>query len=153
MVLKYLFYFISRFVKKCNNLGGVDEFCNIAACGFIGLSIVVSIVDVNNIVSIFFLRNKCLIHVTSKVMIISTLLSFTLCYIYFVHKNRGNVLYEEIHNSSSSSKYIYGIVCFVYTLTAFSLWFFTNDIIREITTGDGGALAAKFVNKYKIARW
>ena len=153
MVYKYLFYFISWFNKKIDILRGTDEYCYYAASALVGMTIAVSLYAAINVVSIVIIRSKCVYEVLSIVMDVFCLILSLLSFLYFRHNSRWEIIYKEIQQSAISHKYRYGICCLLYVLITYGLWFFSNDIIRELITGEGSLVVKKIVEILNITHW
>lgn len=150
MIYKFLFYYISWFNKKIDIHKGVDEYCYYAASALVGMTLAVSLYAVVNIVSLAVFRNHEVYEVVSNVMDILCLLISLLSFLYYKHKNRWTTIYEEIQGLPNSQKYRYGIFCILYVLCAYGMWFFSNDIIRVLNTGDGPSAAIKAVEIFNL---
>lgn len=153
MVNKFLFYYISWFNKKVDILKGADEYCYYAASALVGMTFAVSIYAVVNVVSIVIFRSKEVYVVLSKVMDILCLIMSLLSFLYFRCHGRWSNVYEEMKNSPNSQKYRYGIFCLLYVLSAYGIWFFSNDVIRVLNTGDGSSIAIKTIEMLNLTYW
>lgn len=152
MIYKFLFYAVSWFNKKVDILGGSDEYCYYAASALVGITMAVSLYAVINLVSIVFLganEYRVISDVMGKFCFIMGLLSF----LYFRHKGRWNIIYNELHCLSISQKYRYGFYCLLNILLSYGLLFLSNDIIRVLNTGDGMSFAIKIVDLLGLAYW
>lgn len=153
MVNKFLFYYISRFNKKVDILKGTDEYCYYAASALVGMTLAVSLYAVVNVACIVISRGNEVYGVLSNVMDILCLIMSLLSFLYFRHNGRWSDVYEEIQNSPYSQKCRYGVYCILYVLSAYGLWFFSNDIIRVLTVGNGSSIAIKTVEMLSLTHW
>lgn len=153
MIYKYLFYFISWFNKKVDILKGTDEYCYYAASALVGLTLAVNLYIVMNIFSIVLLKSNDTYRTISLVMDIICFIMSIITFLYFRHNNRWEIIYKEIRQSFSAKKKIYGIRCLLYVLLTYGLWFFTNDVIRVLKTGDGMSFAIKIANLMNLTNW
>ena len=153
MINKFLFYFISRFNKKINILRVTDEYCFDASCAFVSMTMAVGLYAVINVISIVFIRSSGVHQVLSTVMNYICLITSLLSFLYFSHNDRWNVVYGEINRSSRQQKIKYGVFCLLYVSSAYGLWFFSNDVIRVLNTGNGSFCAMKIVDILKLNGW
>ena len=153
MVYKYLFYFISWFNKKIDILKGTDEYCYYAASALVGMTIAVNLYAVINVVSIVIIRSRSVYGVLSNAMDVFFVILSLLSFLYFRHNGRWGIIYKEIQRSSILQKHRYGIYCLLYVLFAYGLWFFSNEIIRELITGKGSLLAKNIVETLNLNHW
>lgn len=153
MVNKFLFYYISWFNKKVDILKGADEYCYYAASALVGMTLAVGLYALVNVASIAIFRSNEMYGILSNVMDILCLIMSLLSFLYFRHNGRWSNVYEEIQNSPNSQKYRYGIYCLLYVLSAYGIWFFSNDIIRVINIGNGSSIAIKTVEMFNLTHW
>lgn len=153
MVNKFLFYYISWFNKKVDILKGADEYCYYASSAFVGMTLAVVLYTVVNVVSISVFRDNEVYGILSNVMDILCLIMSLLSFLYFRHNSRWYNVYEEIQNAPNSRKCRYGIYCLFYVLSAYGLWFLSNDIIRVLNSGDGSSVAIKTVEMFNLTHW
>ena len=153
MIYKFLFYYISWFNKKVDILKGVDEYCYYAASALVGMTLAVSLYAVVNVFSIAFFQSHEVYGVVSNVMDILCLVLSLLSFLFFRHHNRWAIIYDEIHHSPNGKKSRYGILCLLYVLSAYGIWFFSNDIIRVLNTGNGSSVAIKTVELFNLTYW
>ena len=153
MIHKYLFYFISWFNIKISIQIVTNEFCFVASSAFIGCTLAVGIYAIVNVISIVFLRSNGVYIILSTIMDYLCLVAILLSYLYFSHNGRWNVIFNEIHLEPHSQKIKFGIYCLLYVLSVFGLWFFSNDVIRVLNTGDGTFCAMKIVEILNLTSW
>lgn len=153
MLNKYFFYFFSWFNKKVDIFGGVDEYCYYAPSVFVGFNLAVILYTVINVVSIVFIQSHEVYSIVTEVMDFLSVIMCITSFLYFRHNNKWNVIYKEIQNKSISQKYRYGFNCLLYIVLIYGLWFFSNDIIRVLNTGEGSSLAIYTVNVFNLTYW
>ena len=154
MLNKYLFYYISWFNKKVDLFGGgTDEYCYYGPSILVGMTLAVILYTVINVFSIFFIRNYDVYEIVSNIMFIFCCMMGLISFLYFKHNNRWEIIYKEIQNKSTSLKCRYGIYSLLYVFSVYGLFFFSNDVIRVLNTGEGLSLAKSIVNTLNIAYW
>lgn len=153
MIYKFLFYSISWFNKKVDIWGGMDEYCYYAASALVGMTMAVGLYALINVFSIFFIRSNCVYGVISNIMNCLCLIMSLLSFIYFRHNGRWGRIYKETQQLSLSQKYRYGILCLLYVLLSYGLWFLSDDVIRVLNTGDGLSFVIKIVDLLNLTYW
>ncbi len=153
MVNNYLFYYISWFNKKTDPLKGFDEYCYYAAAALVGWTLAVCLYAVVNVVCIAVLQSKETYGVISNVMSIICFIFSLLSFLYYRYRGRWDIIYEKLQHSQKSQKIRYGFICILYVLSAYGTWFFTNDIIRVLISGNGTSMAIKTVETLQLTNW
>lgn len=153
MINKFLFFYISWFNKKVDIFEGQDEYCYYAASALVGMTMAVCLYVVVNVVSIAIIKENEVYRIVSQVMNILCIIFSLLSFLYFMHNGRWSNIYEEIHHTPNPQKYQYGVRCILYVFVSYGLWFFSNDIIRVLNTGDGPSIAIKTVEMLNLTYW
>ena len=153
MIFKYLFFFVSWFNKKCDFLGGGDEYCYYGASAFVGISIAVLFYGVVDIICIMLIPNISAYNSVSNVMYTFIPVAVLLSFFYFRHNGRWDNIYEEIQKSQSSQKIKYGVYCILFILFAFGLWFICGDVVRELKTQKGPLYTKGIIDFFNLTYW
>ena len=76
-----------------------------------------------------------------------------LSFFYFRDGGRWSFVYEEIRQRPKPEKIKYFVLCLVYVVFTYGLFFLCNDVIRELKTRRGAEFAERIVEHLNLTYW
>lgn len=149
MLYKFLFFFFSYLEKKCYTVG--DPY--ISAYILVGFTLAVNLFVAGDIACIFLIRNAAVDDIWMKAWYFIAFVMVVLSYLYFRHDNRRDKIFSEILHSTTHKKIRYGVLCLLYVVFSYGLWFVCNDIMGVLGNGAGLSYAENIVETLKLTYW
>ncbi|MCL2132150.1 MAG: hypothetical protein FWH36_06855 [Lentimicrobiaceae bacterium] len=130
MLYKYLFYSVSYLVKKYDHLWNVGDTYYVGGAMAIGLTIGTCILNLLDIIGIFFLT-QMLWHQFDLLSYLPLLLGLLFVFI-FGYKKRHIKIYEEVKNMDLNRKKKYKILNIIHIFLVWGLFFNMKSIFEAI---------------------
>lgn len=156
MLYKYLFYFITFCLKK-TGISSDGEFWlwlgATWASAIIGLTIALNLHEALECIGIVWLPNFGKFLVRTRVMVYFDTSAAVLSFFYFSAGDRWTCVYEEIRQRPKDEKIRYFVLCLVYVVFTYGLFFLCSDVIRELNTQCGAEFAERIVEILNLTYW
>lgn len=149
MLYKYLFYFCSYLEKKYDKFGGDPYISSYILVGVILSTNVFITLDI----ACILIQSVDFDNIIVNSMPFFGVMMIALSYLYYRHNNRRETIFDEIHQATIGKKIKYGIICLVYVVISFGLWFVCNDIICVLRNGNGLTYAEIIVAALHLTYW
>lgn len=155
MLYKFIFYFLSFVNKKCDvtGSGGTDESCYWAGSAVVGMMISLIPYDILYCLGLTLVPDLGKFLVRTRLMDYICIFASVGSFLYFRNGDKWIRVYEEISSFSMAKKIKYGVLCLLYIVLVFGLFFLCNDVIRELMTQGGPEHAEYIVEQLGLTYW